>query len=77
MRILVCGDRNWTDADVIQDVLIHYPPGTVIIHGACRGADRIAGEIAKRLGMEVLATRANWRKFGKWAGPFATKKCWT
>lgn len=68
LRILVCGDRSWTDRDLIKKVLSEYLPKT-IIHGAARGADTIAGEVGKELGCHVASYPANWAKFGKRAGP--------
>ena len=41
----------------------------VIIHGAARGADSIAGEIARELRVQVKEYPAQWQKHGKKAGP--------
>jgi hypothetical protein len=46
---------------------IPWPP--VVIHGAARGADTIAGEEAKKLGFEVKAYPAEWQSYGRAAGP--------
>ena len=74
MRILVCGDRNWTDCKSIENRLKLLPKDTIIIHGACRGADKIAGLEAKKLGFEVLEFPAEWEKYGKGAGPIRNQK---
>lgn len=74
MRVLVCGDRNWTDAVLMQDRLSQLPVGTVIVHGDCRGADRIAGNVAEFLGMEVEKYPAEWNKYGKSAGPIRNRE---
>lgn len=73
LRILVCGDRNWTDFDLIEKVLREYEPST-IIHGAARGADSIAGEVGRKLGCHVVEYPANWLAFGKAAGPIRNKE---
>jgi len=49
MRIIVCGSRNWTNYSIIYRELSKLPGNTVIIHGAARGADTIAGSIARHL----------------------------
>lgn len=34
MRILVCGDRNWTNRQIIRDALLtHLLPGDVVLQG--------------------------------------------
>jgi hypothetical protein len=75
MRILVCGDRNWTNAEAIRFHLQKYEPSeTTVIHGDCRGADRLAGAIARELGMEVESYPADWKKYGKAAGPIRNQQ---
>lgn len=80
MRILVCGDRNWNDYSKIENVLKNYPKDTVIIHGDCRGADKIADYVAKKYGMTVEkypVTKEEWNKFGRGAGPLRNKRMLT
>lgn len=74
MRILVCGDRNWSDFNIIKRELSKYPNGTIIIEGDCRGADNIGEYIAKQLGFEVIKFPANWEKYGKSAGPIRNRQ---
>lgn len=73
MKILLCGDRFWTDRESIRLTLAEYakkPGGPhVLIHGAARGADRIGGEIAAELGFDVVAVPAEWARYGRTAGP--------
>ncbi len=72
MRVLVCGDRNWTDVELIRDNLPHET--TVVIHGACRGADKIGGEVAESLGIPVEVFPAQWKRYGRGAGPIRNKQ---
>ena len=74
MRVLVCGDRHWTDRGAILDRLKRLPPGTVIIHGAAKGADTIAGEVAVSLGFAVEPYPADWKRYGRAAGPIRNAK---
>lgn len=67
--LLVCGDRNWKDYDLIVQMLHKIPRDTVVIHGGCRGADRMAGQAAKYLGMTVKVFWADWAGEGRAAGP--------
>ena len=54
MNVIICGDRNWTDRDTIEDYIKTLPPNSVIIHGACRGADIIAHELAIKHGLKIV-----------------------
>lgn len=72
MIVLVCGDRNWNDRERIARALSKLPNDTTIIHGACRGADEIAGEEAKKLGFKVREFPADWSQ-GRAAGPIRNR----
>lgn len=74
LRILVCGDRNWKDWKTIEDFIKTLSKDTVIIHGNCRGADKMAGYVAKKYGLTVLPFPANWKKYGNAAGPIRNKQ---
>lgn len=74
MKILICGDRKWISYLEIKKVLNTFDKGTVIVHGCCRGADYIAGVVAKDLGLAVIEVPAEWQKYGKAAGPVRNKK---
>lgn len=72
MVILVTGDRNWdaTQAHVVQDVLQDWQEECpIIVHGAARGVDTLAGEAAEALGYTVHPYPARWSRYGKAAGP--------
>jgi len=68
--ILVTGSRDWTKNHIILNKLHSlYVDGerTVLIHGDCRGADRIAGRIADGIpDWQVIPMPA----VGQMAGPF-------
>lgn len=68
MIIVVCGDRNWKDKQVIFNELAKYD-GAIIVHGGCRGADEIAGECADELGLTKIIVAADWKRHGLAAGP--------
>ncbi len=74
MRVLFCGDRNWTDREMIRKVLTDLPTETIIIHGCCQGADRTSGYIADKLEMPVFSFPAQWRRYGPAAGPIRNQQ---
>ena len=69
MKVLVCGSRDWVDQAAIERELRKLPPGTILVHGAARGADNIAGFVGKLLGFTIRAYPADWAAHGKSAGP--------
>jgi hypothetical protein len=76
MRVLVCGGRDFHDEEQMQNVLEAYlVQGDTVIHGAARGADALAGDVAGRiLGYTVEVYPADWAKYGKSAGPIRNQQ---
>lgn len=74
-RILITGDREWTNIERVYTRLSTFKPDEVIIvHGNCRGADIIAKCCAIELGMEQESHPANWRRYKKGAGPIRNQE---
>lgn len=69
MRVIICGSRNWTDRDTIEDYIKTLPPNSTVIHGACRGADIIAHNLALKHGHRINDFPAEWGIYGFAAGP--------
>lgn len=73
MRVIVSGAVAWADAAAIRRELAKLPPGSVVIHGDCPGADALAGEVARELGFAVepmaknAADRARYKRLA-WKG---------
>lgn len=67
---LFCGSRDWTDRDAIYEDVANLPLGAVVIHGAQRGADQIAGELAAYRGLHVAGICWRPDRYGRSAGPF-------
>ena len=72
MRVLVTGGRDFNDGDLVNATLdrlhveYHF---TTLVHGAASGADRLSGEWAASRGVPVEANPADWKKYGRAAGP--------
>ena len=72
MRVLICGDRHWADDASIRwhlQQLHEQYPDLEVIEGGATGADSIAGEIAREMGLTVYEYPAKWATYGKAAGP--------
>lgn len=79
-KVLVTGSRDWTNREAIHRELSKFPPGTIVVHGAARGADTLADEVAKSLGFEVRpypVTKQDWEEIGKAAGVLRNSKMLT
>jgi hypothetical protein len=67
-RILVCGGRDFDDAELLFAVLDALPQPLIIIHGAARGADTLAGDWAISRGQQQMPFPARWAEYGRAAG---------
>lgn len=70
--VLVCGGRDFNDRRYlywILDELNKATPIRTIIHGAARGADRMAEDWAKSRAIHYVDYPADWVKHGNSAGP--------
>jgi len=77
LRLIVCGSRHWQDRDTMTSVLEaldEWEGIDLIIHGDCRGADRMARDIAVSHDWFVVAHPAEWQKYGRAAGPLRNRK---
>jgi hypothetical protein len=67
-RLLVTGSRDWSDVSAVDRVIRHHAPDA-LIHGAQRGLDAIAADVAFLLDVPVIeAYPAWWEWEGKAAG---------
>jgi hypothetical protein len=77
MRVLVCGGRYFADAELLNrtlDELHDKTRITLLIHGAQRGADKLAGSWARGRIVPVKEFPADWRKHGNSAGPIRNRQ---
>ena len=81
VKILICGDRNWSNVKVIQETISHSAIGSIavaedkliVIQGGCRGADRIAKRCCDRSNIQCVTFDAEWDKYGGAAGPIRNR----
>jgi len=73
--VLVCGGRNFNNKEWLFYQLDSLPnKPTLIIHGAARGADSLAGVWAKSRNVPVKTYPADWDKHGRSAGFIRNKE---
>lgn len=76
MRVLITGGRDFDDETLLNETLdrLHAKtPITCVIHGAAKGADRLAGQWAQANSVEEIVCPADWRRHGRGAGPVRNK----
>lgn len=74
-KILICGDRKWSDKDKIKAELAQYDPAdTIVISGGAQGADTLAAIVAFELGFRFKEFPAEWARYGKAAGPIRNQQ---
>ena len=77
MRLLICGDRNYTDYKRILGFLKECQrkhKDLVVIEGGAKGADRLAKRAAEELKIPVIEYQADWLGLEKAAGPLRNQK---
>ena len=87
MRVLICGGRdldssavwNWLEAHVTElcaDALNRawHVQITHVIQGGATGADTGAARWARASGIPVTCFQADWKQFGRQAGPLRNAK---
>ena len=72
MRVIVCGGRHFDDWDAVKRHLDHIhkeTPITMIVHGCASGADSLASKWAFFNQVRTHRFPANWKDYGRSAGP--------
>lgn len=72
MRVLVCGDRHYTDEARVHEALsaLDRIDGIdVIIEGCASGADSFGASWARQAGKPLRHFPPEWSKYGRAAGP--------
>ena len=74
MRIICTGGRDYNDPHTVYYALKDLPEDTEIVHGGAEGADELVDQVAKGFGYTVHRVEADWRTYGKLAGPMRNRK---
>lgn len=87
MKILVTGDRNYKQDDYVRSMfellqkglstsngLYKSDTANEIIEGGAKGADQLAGLIAHSMGYSINVYEADWKTYGRRAGPIRNER---
>lgn len=72
-RVLVCGGRNYADANRMYAELSALDI-TCLAHGGARGADWLAHEYTTNFNLNEREFPADWEQYGKAAGPIRNQQ---
>ena len=76
--VVACGGRDllWSIEQITSALLAHTNGQLVhgLLHGGARGADRAIGRAARLLGWTVEVLPADWRRYGRAAGPIRNRE---
>ena len=72
--VIFCGDRSssFSFIDIIKKCIKELPSQSTIVHGHCKGIDKLSGELAEKFGYNVKkypVSREDWANYGYSAGP--------
>lgn len=75
-RVAVCGGRNledlgtvWSALDVVRADIERVGIEMSLVHGGCRGADKLAASWAVYNQIDCTEVAADWNQHGRKAGP--------
>lgn len=72
MKVLICGSRYYKNYDKILNIVKSLKDNfknIVIIEGGASGADEFAKKVAIELHIDFKEYKADWKKYGRAAGP--------
>lgn len=70
-KVLICGGRQYEDVRPVWERLRELRDEhefVLVIHGDCRGADRLGGMCARALRIHEVKVPALWQEMGRQAG---------
>lgn len=70
--VLICGDRNWDDQSVVDQVVFKLKKDykiNTLVEGEAPGADTCGRLASEKYGLTLKPFPADWKRYGKGAGP--------
>lgn len=76
MKIVIAGGRDFTNKKIAYEVLdtLDITSEDIILSGHASGADMIGEQYAKEHGIKCKLYPAEWKKYGKIAGPIRNEQ---
>ncbi len=79
MKLAIIGSRDFEDYDFMKEcfegfVALRGGPPDMLVSGGAKGADSLARRLAEEKGIPFHEIDADWKKFGRAAGPIRNKQ---
>lgn len=75
MKTIVAGSRDITSLDLITTAIEAAPwKITELVSGAARGVDQLGETYAAAAGIQITKFPADWKKYGRGAGPVRNRE---
>lgn len=79
MKVIIAGSREFNDYLLLKTkcdelIGIYNTPYIEIVHGGCRGADKLGEKYANDKGYKIKEFPADFRTHGKAAGPLRNRQ---
>lgn len=77
LRVVTTGGRAYEQRSVVElaiELLASLADELVVYHGGASGADRLVDEACRARGITVEAVSAEWRRYGRAAGPIRNRR---
>lgn len=77
MKLAISGSRHYNNYEEFSQILYHFLHRNLlecIITGDATGADSLAEKFSIRNNIPIKIFRADWKKYGKSAGPIRNKE---
>lgn len=72
---MITGGREFNNYALARATLEKYLSQTdTLIHGGCRGCDLLCAKVASEIGAKIEEHKADWKKYGRAAGPIRNKE---
>lgn len=72
-RVCICGCRDFTDYDFLKEKCLFFlqnkMPDITVLSGGAKGVDSLAKRFAKEYNLDLEIYPADWKKYGRSAGP--------
>ena len=70
MKTIIAGGRNVTETDIFESALAELPwQISEVVSGAAKGVDAMGEQWAAKNGIPVKQFKADWKTYGRAAGP--------
>lgn len=75
MKVIIAGGRGFDDYRLLTDSVIGLNLNiSEIVSGKAKGADRLGEQYALENNISIKEFRADWKKYGRGAGPIRNKE---